>query len=44
MPLVRELVVRNYIEDDDSDLPKYNDLFNELLKTYDFLELKIATW
>lgn len=43
MPLVWELVKRSYIEDNDLDIPKYNDLFNELLKTYDFLELKIAT-
>ena len=43
MPLVRELVVRNYIEENDLDLPKYITLFKELLKTYDFLQLKIAS-
>ena len=42
MPLVWELVKRNYIEDNDLDIVKYNDLFNELLKTYDFVQIKIA--
>ena len=41
-PLVLELVRRDYIDEYDIDIDRYNDLFNELLKTYDFVQIKIA--
>ncbi len=41
-PLVWELVRRDYINEYDIDIDRYNDLFNELLETYDFVQIKIA--